>query len=383
MPENEEQQSSSDSDDDQDDPSPQPVKLPPNRRFPELHSAIAAAIASLGGAVAPKLNWSSPKDATWISRHPNTVKCTSPNDVYILLKSSSFISHDLDHAFDDTVPCSSSSSSSSSSSPSSHPAFTPVLVLRAFFSPLPSLEFRCFVKDRNLIAITQRDLHYYPFLHSLRPAILVRVRDLFFRLRLSFPDDSFVFDVYIPEADYNNNSDSESSDSSGSDSDYDEPGSSAAALRRSLKRLGRARLIDLNPWAPKTDSLLFDWQELLGVHVTKPAAAAVNGQQEPQVVRLRIRRPSGAEEGDEAVLSQDDGDSGEEDSDSDGYEEEYEPELRLIERDDPGAFNFGSAPYSAHKLPKDVVDASQAGEGGMQELAREWRRLEERGAGGR
>ena len=30
-------------------------------RFPELHAAIEAAIARLGGAVFPKLNWSAPK----------------------------------------------------------------------------------------------------------------------------------------------------------------------------------------------------------------------------------------------------------------------------------------------------------------------------------
>ncbi|KAK3692667.1 D123-domain-containing protein [Podospora appendiculata] len=321
---------SPDSESDSDsDAEPTPPKLPPNRRFPDLHKAITVAITALGGAAAPKLNWSSPKDATWISRHPNTVKCTSADDVYLLLKSSSFISHDLDHAFDDTTP-------TPTSSQSQQPAFTPVLVLRAFFNPLPSLEFRCFVKDRNLIAITQRDLNYYAFLHALRPAIVRRVRELFARrLRLTFPDACFVFDVYIPEAAYVHDSDN-------SDGDDDDGGAS---------RLGRARLIDINPWAPRTDTLLFGWRELLDVRVARPILGA-------------------------AVEVAEEGDVTTEDEDED---EEYEPEVRLVEHDDPAAYNFSSPQYSAHKLPKDVVDASLAGDGGMREFAARWQRMTEGG----
>ena len=48
----------------------------------------------------PKLNWSAPKDATWISLKQNSMECNTPNDIYLLLKSSDFITHDLEHAFD-------------------------------------------------------------------------------------------------------------------------------------------------------------------------------------------------------------------------------------------------------------------------------------------
>jgi len=48
--------------------------------------------------VVPKLDWSAPKDATWISA-TNSMECRTPNDVY-LLKSSDFITHDLEQAFD-------------------------------------------------------------------------------------------------------------------------------------------------------------------------------------------------------------------------------------------------------------------------------------------
>ncbi|VBB86763.1 Putative cell division cycle protein 123 CD123 [Podospora comata] len=303
---------------DDDDDEPTTARLPPNQRFPELHQKIESTIAQLGGSVAPKLNWSSPRDATWISRHPNTIKCTSANDIYILLKSSSFISHDLDHAFDDCAPTTTSQSS---------PPFQPVLVLRSYFNILPSLEFRCFVKDRNLVAITQRDPNYYPFLRSLRPHIVSRIRELFTkRLKFTFPEADFSFDVYIPEASYDDE----------------------------VNRLGRARLIDINPWAPRTDTILFGWDELLGINVKRPV----------------IGGPMSTQDQDESEVES------ESDDDEEG-EEEDRPELRLVEKDDPAAYNFSSPAFSAHKLPKDVVDASQAGEGGgMRELAETLREFE-------
>ncbi len=351
--------SADDDDDDTDsDEEDEPPRPPPNQRFPELHQTIKDKIAELGGAVAPKLNWSAPKDATWISPHQNTIKCTSPNDVYLLLKSSNFITHDLEHAFDNctsppppppasshpSAPLSSSSPSSSplplssSSSPNNvtpprpqpqpqpRPQFRPVLVLRSYFNPHPAMEFRCFSKHRNLVAISQRDLRHYEFLRPLRAAVVARVARLFnHRLRYTFPEGSFVFDVYIPEG-------------GGDDDDGDGP-------------LGRARLIDINPWAPQTDSLLFGWRELLDLEVPGPVLGT-----------------SSEEEGEE---TDGEGVDGEEE------EEDFVPELRLVEKDDQSAFNLGAPQYSAHKLPREVVDASLAGEGGMRDFARKWREMVE------
>ncbi|KJZ72859.1 hypothetical protein HIM_07803 [Hirsutella minnesotensis 3608] len=305
--------SQDDSSEDEEEP-----RLPPNKRFPETHELIKKTIDELGGAVAPKLNWSSPKDAKWISPHQNTLKCTSPNDIYLLLKSSSFVSHGLAHAFDGCTPA-----------PPSRP-LAPVLVLRPFFTPHVALEFRCFVKHRSLLGISQRDLNYYGFLTGLRPHIWKKIHR-FFRntLRLSFPDASFTFDVYIPE-----------------DPVADDG-------------LGKVRLMDINPWAPRTDTLLFSWRELLDMEVAAPlygSSAAEAG-------------PDGSGDDDEV-----------EESNAE-YDPNIVPELRLIERDDPAAFNFSSPQYSAHKLPKEVVDASMSGGGGLREFAQQWKDLTE-GRGG-
>lgn len=308
-----------DSSDDEDEA--QSAPLPPNERFPETHNKIKETIAELGGSVAPKLNWSTPKDAKWVSPHQNTLKCTSPNDIYLLLKSSSFVSHDLDHAFDGCT-----------SAPPSRP-FAPVLVLRPFFTPHVALEFRCFVKQRTLVGITQRDLNYYNFLQGLRPQIWRKIKSFFReKLRSTFPDACFAFDVYIPE-----------------DPIADDG-------------LGKVRLMDINPWDPRTDTLLFSWQEFLDMEIKRPLYGSAPDQVDAS--------------GDEHIADETD----------DDIENEYHPgslpEVRLIEKDDPAAFNFSTPQYSAHKLPKEVVDASLAGEGGLREFAQQWKEITEGRADG-
>lgn len=334
----------SDDEDDEDDNAPPVVRLPPNRRFPEVHQRIKDEIAALGGVVAPKLNWSAPKDAAELMEQKNTMRCRTPDDIYFMLKSSNFVSHDLEHAFDGTTGAT-AASIGTSAAPATSLGFNPVLVLRAYFDMHTALEFRCFVKQRNLVAITPRDLKYYPYLEGLRSTIVERAKTLFHsKLQFTFPSGNFSFDIYIPEK-----------------QGLDEAGDSGADNNG---RLSWARLIDINPWAPRTDTLLFSWRELLELKIPKPFLGIVgdSGQDE---------RQNGDEEGDggEDELGDDDGEDDEDD------EEDYKPELRLVDKDDPAAVNFSSAPYSAHKLPKEVVDASMAGEGGLRAFAQQWQEI--------
>jgi hypothetical protein len=67
--------------------------------FAELEVKIKKAIDKLGGDVFPKLNWSSPRDVPWIM-NMGTLKCSTPGDVFLLLKSSEFVTHDLTMPFD-------------------------------------------------------------------------------------------------------------------------------------------------------------------------------------------------------------------------------------------------------------------------------------------
>lgn len=204
-----------------------------------------------------------------------------------------------------------------------------------FFTPHVALEFRCFVKQRSLIGITQRDLNYYSFLDGLRPQLWKKINTFFKeKMRLSFPDACFTFDVYIPE------------------DPVAEDG------------LGKIRLMDINPWAPRTDTLLFSWQELLDTEVKHPLFGSSASDDVGEIG------------GDETAAEETDDDT------KVDYQPNVLPELRLIEKDDPAAFNFSTHQYSAHKLPKEVVDASMAGEGGLREFAQQWKEITEGRASG-
>lgn len=266
----------------------------PSTHWRETHEAIESVIEELGGKVAPKLNWSAPKDATWIAA-TNSMECRTPNDIYLLLKSSDFITHDLQHAFDDTTD-----GGDTKAEETSIPYH---LVLRKWIVLNPSVEFRCFVRNRKLIAICQRDLNHFDFLFKMEDKLRQTIQDFFdAKLRDTFPDPNFTFDVYIPPP-------------------HD-----------------KVWLMDFNPWALRTDPLLFSWMELLTLE--------------------------------EPPTSQDD--KGE-DGDEDDVIELWQPEFRLIRRDDPEAYGFTTPQYSAHKLPRDVVDASRGGEGMMREFAEQWK----------
>jgi hypothetical protein len=283
----------------------------PSHAFPEVHQQIKDAIKELGGLVAPKLNWSAPKDATWISMTKNSMECATANDIYLLLKSSDFITHDLEHAFDDTDP--------DTDTDITQENIRYVLVLRKWFKVNPSCEFRCFVREKRVVGICQRDLNHFAFLFPMVDSLRATILEYFdITLKDTFPDGDFVFDVYLPEP-YN-----------------------------------KVRLMDINPWAPRTDPLLFSWLELLTLPVPMPLLGIPASSDEPPI-------PLGS--------------SDEDTQDEEGVEEIWRPEFRLIKKDDPEAYSFSTPQYSAHKLPKDVVDASLEGESGMREFADQWKRM--------
>lgn len=297
----------------------------PSTEWKDFHTQVKDTIAEFGGKVTPKLNWSAPKDATWINA-TNDTECRSPNDIYLLLKSSDFVTHDLEHAFDDCVPDTESASK---------PEIPYHLVLRKYANFNPSLEFRCFVRDRKLLCLCQRDQNHYDFLFSLRDSLRSRIQAFFDeKLKDTFPDPNFVFDVYLPAPHQ------------------------------------RVWLVDINPWAERTDPLLFSWLEILqmkdpiGVQEEEDAA-------EEQFVRLSLNGNNNfsiPETGPAEEASK----SESEDEDEGDDDAPFLPEFRLIKRDDPEAYAFSTPQYSAHKVPKDVVDASLAGPGGMSEFLGKW-----------
>ncbi|OWF36397.1 cell division cycle protein 123 homolog [Mizuhopecten yessoensis] len=186
--------------------------------FPEFESLIKKIIKNLGGSVFPKLNWSAPRDATWIS-FDKTLRCTCPSDVYLLLKSSEFITHDLTQPFSHCKDCENKN----------NVTVTYELVLRKWQSLASGMEFRCFVRNGKLVAICQRNhTEHYEFISKMKDEIVSDIKAFFYHMVAGkFPSKNYVFDAY----------------------------------RRDK---GKLLLIDFNPFGAVTDSLLFSWDELEG-----------------------------------------------------------------------------------------------------------------------
>lgn len=302
----------------------------PSNDWLEVHALIKSTIDELGGKVYPKLNWSAPKDATWIAA-TNSMECTTANDMYLLLKSSDFITHDLEQAFlgcDDTP------------TEISEKDVPYTLALRkAVPAMINSMEFRCFVRRRRLIAVCQRDLNHYAFMESLVSILQELIYDFYEeKLKSSFPDDSFVFDVYIPKP----------------------------------VEGGRVWLIDINAWAQRTDPLLFSWLELLTMPDLPEEESEVDLDE--GFVRLSLKN-------DVAEVRENGHSNGEIDEENDAVhmdddveELPWLPQVRLVGRDDPEAYSFNTPLFSAHKLPRDVVDAGMSGEGGIRDFLNRWDR---------
>uniref|UniRef100_A0A8C5W928 Translation initiation factor eIF2 assembly protein n=1 Tax=Leptobrachium leishanense TaxID=445787 RepID=A0A8C5W928_9ANUR len=183
--------------------------------FPEFAIKVQEAINSLGGSVFPKLNWSSPRDAYWIALN-SSLKCKTLSDIFLLFKSSDFVAHDFTQPF---IHC---------ADDSPDPSIKYELVLRKWCELIPGAEFRCFVKEKKLIGISQRDYTQYYEHVGKQETDLCKSIEHFFQehIQYKFLDEDFVFDIYKDSK-------------------------------------GKIWLIDFNPFGEVTDSLLFTWDELM------------------------------------------------------------------------------------------------------------------------
>ncbi|KDR82744.1 hypothetical protein GALMADRAFT_58004 [Galerina marginata CBS 339.88] len=192
--------------------------------FPELDQCIRKCVKEYE-AIFPKLNFSSPKDASWLLPSSSPLKCTSPADVYLLLKSSDFITHDLtiENVFEGCEW-----------QPDRPPTYDLELVLRKWYPVDRGRELRCFVRENKLLGISQRDTNYYEFQNdpSTQQKVISAVQGFWeenIKPKWTAQPD-YVFDFLL------------------------------------TRDLSRGHIIDFNPYAPKTDPLLFTYEELRGLH---------------------------------------------------------------------------------------------------------------------
>ncbi|XP_069693732.1 translation initiation factor eIF2 assembly protein-like [Periplaneta americana] len=147
--------------------------------FPSFSKALKDGINKLGGAVFIKLNWRAPQDAAWITS-TKSLKCTSIEDIYLLLKSSDIITEDLTYNIYRL-----------GKKDNCH------IVLKRWQEIDPGNEFRCFVCKQQLIAISQRDYKiYYGHLAQTKYQIMEEI-SAFFKENITgkFPLSNYVFDI--------------------------------------------------------------------------------------------------------------------------------------------------------------------------------------------
>ncbi|GAA5958037.1 hypothetical protein JCM8115_001109 [Rhodotorula mucilaginosa] len=330
--------------------------------FPRLDAEIRSALEKYDGAVFPKLNWSSPQDAAWMLPGQN-LKCQTPADVYLLLKSSDFISHDLDHAFEDCVdfppspsaapaatasdlnpgvervavglaavdlgPTTTAATSNEGDASEAHPRnnsragtttrpFEFELVLKKWFDMPKSQEWRCFVRQDRLLGISQRDTTLYEFLQPEQAR--TEIRDLIRRfweesIRDHAPLHNYVLDVYI------------------------------------TRDRSRVFVIDFNPFGPRTDPLLFSYPELHDLFLASSPSSSTS-------VFLSAAATSTTE------------------SDSQPQQpprpppQQPEPELRVVTPSTNPAAQSAVPRYAHNRYPKDVVNMSEGQS--IAEFAKQW-----------
>ncbi|CAL7937204.1 unnamed protein product [Xylocopa violacea] len=148
--------------------------------FPQFSKNIQNAIDEYG-AIFIKTNWSSPLDATWVAP-TKTLKCKTLEEVYLLLKCSDRIAKDLSNV-KNYKDCETPMKS--------------CLILKQWRDINPCTEFRCFVIENELIAISQRDIsQYHSYNETEKYNIRTDIKSLFMeRIRDRFPLNNFSFDV--------------------------------------------------------------------------------------------------------------------------------------------------------------------------------------------
>ncbi|XP_055543995.1 cell division cycle protein 123 homolog [Wyeomyia smithii] len=152
--------------------------------FPEFSEKLTAAIRKLGGSAFLKSDWHCPKDAQWITLG-QTLCVKDITDVYQLLKASSFCKEDF-------------AERSAVNQRGYH------VVLKKWRDIHPGSEFRCFVKNKSLVAISPRHWpSYHEHIAAERSDIVSDIVSLFKeKIKERFPLKDYVFDVFRPAKDH-------------------------------------------------------------------------------------------------------------------------------------------------------------------------------------
>jgi hypothetical protein len=227
-----------------------------------LFAQIDAAIAKLGGAAFPKLNWSSPRDSAWMLG--GSARCVNASDVVALLKCSQHIAHDLTTHGAVLAPRAPDGAATvaAGATGGAHPGGGWVLALRSWCNLHPGGEFRCFAHGERVFAISQRDrFTRYAHLEAERAELCKKIR-AFWRdvSRAAAPRGGHVG-----------------------------PAGRPLAVDVYMDSSRRLHVIDLSPFSEAvTDPLLFGWDELERLAAAAHSAASDEPLSDEQLPELRL-----------------------------------------------------------------------------------------------
>ncbi|BES95381.1 Hypothetical protein NTJ_08191 [Nesidiocoris tenuis] len=146
--------------------------------FPAFSARLSECMERLGGGVFVKLNWSAPTDAAWMATN-SSLKCTNLQDLYLLLKSSGKISDDLEIKGQEKY----------------------YVVMKKWLDIHPGTEFRCFVSNGELIAISQRNnTEFHEHFQENVCSTVGNIKSFYYtKVKENFDLNCFVMDVIYTE----------------------------------------------------------------------------------------------------------------------------------------------------------------------------------------
>ncbi|KAL7307396.1 hypothetical protein TKK_0000580 [Trichogramma kaykai] len=148
--------------------------------FPELSEQIQGVLDDYKSIVI-KLNWNTPSDAIWVS-YNKTLKCSNLEDVYLLLKNSNNILKNLDMIKNKN---------------NKYSSLKPCLIIKKWKDIDPATEFRCYVVNKKLVGICQRDTsQYHEYIEKEKYDITQDIKSLFEeKIMDKFELNTYSFDV--------------------------------------------------------------------------------------------------------------------------------------------------------------------------------------------
>uniref|UniRef100_A0A7S3GB65 Cell division cycle protein 123 n=1 Tax=Palpitomonas bilix TaxID=652834 RepID=A0A7S3GB65_9EUKA len=242
-----------------------------DERFPTTTRAIREAISALDGVCFPKLCWSSPKDASWIA-FGQTLRCTSAQDIVLLLKSSDYSTHNLCYAYASAVEeeerAGTQLSHSEVEGRGQERPKDVHLCLRRWKVMDARTEYRVFVRKGQVVGVCPRDLSSTSTLkredmQEIRNHVTKFVSNI---ILPNFELDSFAVDIWLrPKQGH-------------SPASPTSPPSLPSSPPSSVYADVRIRIIDISPYGWGS-ALLFEWGQPPLLPLTSSTSGVDGGKQ--------------------------------------------------------------------------------------------------------